>query len=380
MKTVKLYDLDSHQSVFEAMVLSCEKRENRFSVVLDKTAFFPEGGGQPSDIGTLDGVNVLDVQIENDTIYHYTDAPVEIGAVVCGRLDFERRFRFMQNHSGEHIVSGIVNSLYGLDNVGFHLNEELVTLDFNGILSPEQILLVEQEANRRVWQNVKFNTYYPTTDELEKLEYRSKKELDGDIRIVEIEGTDRCACCAPHVNVAGEIGMIKLLDTEKMRGGSRIVMKCGQYALDDYNTKYQNVRKISELLSSKQENSAEAVLSLSDKLSDEKHKCTELQKRIAELLVDTATADTCCIFAEGLDRKELQLIADRLCKTYGGVRAVFSPCEDGFAFSICGDDTLDSIFADFKAKFTVRGGGRNGMVQGTVTGDKTAIKSFFSFG
>lgn len=379
MKTVKLYDLDSHLSFFEAKVVSCEKAGDKFAVILDKTAFFPEGGGQPSDIGTLGSAKVLDVQIENDTIYHYTDCALNVGDMVEGKLDFERRFRFMQNHSGEHIVSGIVNSLYGLDNVGFHLNEELVTLDFNGILNIEQILLIEQEANRRVWQNVKFKTYYPTADELEKLEYRSKKELDGDIRIVEIENTDRCACCAPHVKTAGEIGMIKLLDTEKMRGGSRIVMKCGQYALDDYNTKYQNVRKISELLSSKQENSAEAVLSLSDKLNDEKHRCAELQKRIAELLVDTATSDTYCIFADGLDRKELQLIADRLYKTYGGIRAVFSPCEDGFAFSICGDDTLDNVFADFKAKFTVRGGGRNGMVQGTVIGEEEAIKSFFSF-
>ena len=250
MITQKLYDYDSHISEFEADVLSCQEIDGRYKTVLDRTAFFPEGGGQPCDTGTINGVHVFDVQIENDEIYHYTNAPLSEGDTVCCALDFKRRHAFMQNHTGEHIVSGILNDMYGFQNVGFHLGEEFATLDFNGELSREQLNEVELIANRKVWSNLPVKAYYPPKSELSTLPYRSKKELDGDIRIVHITDTDMCACCAPHVKNTGEVGIIKLLDTVRMRGGTRVVFKCGEYALHDYNNRYENAVHISNLLSS----------------------------------------------------------------------------------------------------------------------------------
>ena len=240
--TVKLYDIDSHLSEFSATVLSCENAV----AVLDKTAFFPEGGGQTSDTGYIDGVKVNDVQIKDGVIYHYLESDIEVGKTVECKLLWDERFRKMQNHSGEHIISGIVHSLYGFDNVGFHLSKAEMTMDFDGVLTREDLLKIEKLANAAVWQNVKFNCYYP--ESLENLEYRSKLDLTEDVRIVEIEGYDRCACCAPHVNTSAEIGVIKILDFCKLRGGVRLFVKCGSDALDDYNCRYQNDLKISSLL------------------------------------------------------------------------------------------------------------------------------------
>lgn len=380
ISTKKLYDEDAYIEQFDAKVLSCEPEKDKWTVVLDRTAFFPEGGGQPSDKGTLSNVDVLDVQINEGIIYHIVASPLKKDETVTGILDFKRRFSFMQNHSGEHIVSGIVHRLFGLDNVGFHLNEQLATLDFNGILTSEQLHRVELLANEALWKNKRIKAFYPDENALASLEYRSKKEIQGDIRIVEIEDIDVCACCAPHVNETAQIGIIKLLDAEKMRGGIRIVMKCGSYALDDYNDKFDNISKISRLLSAKQEKSAEAVKLLDSKLNEEKQKNNMLKKRLAEKIAETTAEEITAIFEDGLDIKELVLIADSLHKKHGGIRAAFSNSESGtgFAFAICGEHKkLEVFFKAFKENLNVRGGGRSGMVQGTVLNQPEQIKSFF---
>lgn len=377
--TLKLYDEDSHLDSFTAEVLSCESMGDKWAVILDKTAFFPEGGGQPSDIGMLGGVKVLDVQIdENGIITHICDGELKAGEV-CGSIDFARRFAFMQNHSGEHVVSGVIHALYGLDNIGFHLSEErYVTLDFNGDLTRTQLDDIELRANRIVWNNETIRTYYPSAEALKAINYRSKKEIEGDVRIVEIENCDICACCAPHVKKTGEIGIIKLLDTEKMHGGTRIVMKCGEWALHDYRNKYSNIGRISALTSAKPENTAVAVEKLYDQLTEEKQSGSALKRRLITEMIKTAD-EGCHIFVEdNLDIKELQLFADGLAKAYGGIRGVFSKAEQGYRFAICGQsDELDRFFADFKTKFSVRGGGRGGMVQGSVDADIDKIKLCF---
>ena len=377
--TVRLFDEDSYLMEFTAEVISCEPFGERWAVVLDKTAFFPEAGGQPSDRGTIDNAEVLDVRIDKDgVITHICDAPVGSYSV-CGRIDFERRFVFMQNHTGEHIVSGIVHKLYGLDNIGFHLSEdEFVTLDFNGDLTRTQLDDIEMRANKIVWNGAPIRAYYPSAEELKNICYRSKKELDGDIRIVSIEGADICACCAPHVKDASAVGIIKLLDTEKMHGGTRIVMKCGKWALCDYRIKYANVAGISAITSAKQEDTADAVEKLYTQLTAEKQRVSALKRRLISEMVKTADPDAGAFFEDGLDTKELQLFADGLYRAYGGIKGAFSPFNDGFAFAICGEsEKLDAFFADFKSKFTVRGGGRNGMVQGTVNADADKIKLCF---
>ena len=378
--TVKLYDADSFLKEFTATVTDCKESENGYAVTLDRTAFFPEGGGQASDRGWLDEATVSDVQIENNVIYHTVARPFSVGETVTGKLDFDRRFDFMQNHSGEHIVSGVVHRLYGLENVGFHLGEEFTTLDFNGMLSREQIDKAEEIANRAVAEDVAFTAWYPENAERKQLDYRSKKELTGAVRLVKIDGYDLCACCAPHVKTAGQIGLIKLLDAEKLRGGVRLVLKCGKRALYDYRNKYENVREIGNLLSAKQEETAVAVTRLSEQLNAEKQKNAVLKRRLIETLIENSNAAQHLFFADGLDGKELQLLADGLFRKKGGVCAVFTPIENGFSFAICGGEPrVRECFDGFRQHFAVRGGGRNGLFQGTVLTDEKSLKSYFHF-
>lgn len=378
--TEKLYDKDSHLKEFSATVLNCEKSGENYAVKLNKTAFFPEGGGQESDRGSIGDAAVLDVRIVDDEIIHYTDRPLNIGEEYACTLNWDRRFRNMQNHSGEHIVSGIVHKLYGLNNVGFHLGAEM-TVDFDGVLSREQLSEVERLANKAVWENVPIRAYYPDERKLKALDYRSKLELTENVRIVDIKGYDLCACCAPHVKRTGEIGLIKILDSFRNKGGVRIFIKCGTDALEDYNDKYSNVSKISNLLSVKQYETAEAVDRLSDENRELKFEISNLKKRlIAEKTKNFAPeSEKTAIFEENLDIKELQLFADALYKKSGGIRGVFSGCDGNFSFAICGEESsLDLFFKRFKEKLIVRGGGRNGMVQGTVNSGKNEIKKLFS--
>lgn len=379
--TEKLYDKDSHTKEFSARALFCEKAGEYYAVILNKTAFFPEGGGQESDRGSIGGAAVIDVQIIRNEIIHFTDRPLAVGEKYDCKLDWERRFRNMQNHSGEHIVSGLVHKLYGLNNVGFHLGAEM-TVDFDGALSREQFSKVERLANKAVWENVPVKAYYPNDNELKKLDYRSKLELTENVRLVDIEGYDLCACCAPHVKKTGEIGLIKILDSFKNKGGVRIFIKCGTDALGDYNDKYFNVQKTANLLSVKQNEAAAAVERLNDDNRELKFEISALKKRlIAEKVKNFAPeSGKTAVFEENLDIKELQLFADALYKKSGGIRGVFSGKEGNYSFAICGGETaLDMFFKEFKQNFNVRGGGRNGMVQGTVSGEKAEIESFFDF-
>lgn len=368
--TEKLYDIDSHIREFSATVLSCEDKK----AVLDKTAFFAEGGGQTGDTGFIDGVRVLDVQIENGIIYHFLESDIEKGKTVQCKLDWEKRFDKMQNHSGEHIISGIVHSLFGYDNVGFHLSEREMTMDFDGMLSREDLLKVEKLANEVIYRNAKFNCYYP--QDLENLEYRSKLDLTQDVRIVEIEGCDRCACCAPHVNSACEIGIIKILDFCKNKNGVRIWAVCGKRALQDYNSRYKSDLEISSLLCSPQNEIANAVKKQIENIDTLKYEIGGLKRRLIAEITENfkASTDMSVIFQDGFDIKELQLLADALHKKTHSLIAVFSGSDSEYSFAICGDtQMLDNWFKEFKSKLNVRGGGRNGMVQGTVLSSKQEI-------
>ena len=379
MITEKLYYKDAYIKEFDAKVLKCEKCDEGYKIILDRTAFFPEAGGQPCDLGKISDVDVFDVQIDkNEVVYHYVKEPIAEGTDVFCTIDFERRFYIMQNHTGEHIVSGVANKLYGAENVGFHLSGDFATVDFDIILTHEQIDNIELLANKAVWKNLNVNCFYPDEQQLKEIKYRSKKELEGAIRLVDIEDTDMCACCAPHVSKTGEIGVIKLLDFERMRSGIRIIMKCGSYALSDYQNKYSNVREISAFLSAKQENTALAVKELGDKLASEQQKNAMLKKRYIDRIIAFADKSEPVVFENELDMKELQLLADGLYKKLGVLSAAFSGSDGNYNFAICSDDKeLQEFFASFKSQFTVRGGGRNGMVQGSVSADADDIKNFF---
>ncbi len=377
--TEKLYDKDSHLKEFTGTVLSCKKTGEKYAVTLNRTAFFPEGGGQQSDRGYIGDAYISDVQIKNGEILHFADKPLSVGQAYDCKLDFDFRFRNMQNHSGEHIISGIVHRLYGFNNVGFHLGAEM-TMDFDGELTRRQLDEIEDLANKAVYENLPVKAYYPTDEELKSLDYRSKLDLKEDVRIVEIKGVDVCACCAPHVKATGEIGIIKILDFEKYKGGVRLIVKCGADALRDYREKYKNVLEISNLLSAKQFEVSVAVVRLNEQLSAEKAAAAALKKRlIAEKAAGFAPdTDKTAVFENGLDIKELQLLADALCKKAGGIRGAFSGADGAFSFAICGEETaLGEFFAKFKAAFNTRGGGRNGIRQGTVCADRAEIEGLF---
>ena len=256
--TTKLYDQDSHCRTFSAQVLSCTPVQGgQWHIVLDQTAFFPEGGGQPGDQGTLDTVRVLDTRERGDAIVHITDGPLTPGTSVTGELDWALRFARMQCHSGEHVLSGLAHSLYGCTNVGFHMGEDQVILDFDKELTPQQLTVLEDRANQLITENRPVTARYPTPEELAALDYRSKLDLTEQVRIVTIAGCDVCACCAPHVTCTGEIGLVKLVDAMRHRGGIRLWMVAGRLALADYQRKQTNIAAISAALTVQQPQAAQ---------------------------------------------------------------------------------------------------------------------------
>ncbi|MGN0468549.1 MAG: alanyl-tRNA editing protein [Acutalibacteraceae bacterium] len=389
MKTEKLYDLDSYVSDFECQVLETYKNDDKLVVVTDKTAFFPEGGGQSSDIGVLGGLSVCDVQIENGKITHIIDNfeensdKIVVGDFITGKVDMQKRFSDMQQHSGEHIFSGIVHSLFGYDNVGFHLGKEAVTLDFNGLFTKEEICKVEKLVNKAVWDNKEIRVFYPTPEELETIEYRSKKEINEALRLVEIPGVDMCACCAPHVKMTGEIGMVEVLSFEKFRGGTRVSILCGERALDDIRKKLDENHKVSNLLSAKETETFDMVNKIKN---DNSQLSFELSKTKLDLLKVKAESikeeKRIVVFSSLSDTDMLREYANILSKKAQDFAAVFGGEKDHYKYVIIssGDFDVNALCKEINSRFSGRGGGRGGIVQGSLCGKKEEIEnSLISF-
>ena len=290
MTTEKLYYIDSHLFDFEATVLDCRETEKGWAVILDRTAFFPEGGGQQADTGFIGAAPVTDVQERGGEILHSCGQALPVGAHLPCRIDREQRLVRMQNHSGEHIVSGLAHKLYGCENVGFHMGEDCMTIDFDRELSWQQLMEVETLANKAVRDNLPVLCSFPEGEALEKLEYRSKLELTENVRIVEIPGIDRCACCAPHVERTGEIGLIKIMEAERHRGGVRLSLCCGMLALKDYRVKQENIAAISQTLSAKRHETAGAVSRLMAEQQRGKERIAALSMELARLKAERCPA------------------------------------------------------------------------------------------
>lgn len=376
--TEKLYYQDSHMKEFDAQVRFCTWNEKKacYEVVLDRTAFFPEGGGQYADTGILGGIQVEDAKERDGEVLHLVKEPLEPGQKVHGIIDYEERFSKMQQHTGEHIVSGLVHQTFGYDNVGFHLGQELVTMDFNGTFAEEELEKIEQRANEAVVKNLEIQVDYPSQEELDRLEYRSKKELTGQVRIVTVPGYDVCACCAPHVTRTGEIGMIRLVDAVKYKGGTRVTMVCGFRALKDYRVKEDNVREISRLLSAKPYEVAEAVARLQTEAAQWRDKVLALQSRYLEQKLEEIKPGEKfkILFEEELDKNVARRFVDAGMSRCSGICGIFLGKEErGYQF-ILGSKTRDlkAVLADFYQEFDGKGGGRGEMVQGTVFGFREA--------
>ena len=369
--TEKLYYTDSHIHEFSARVLSCEKAKKGFAVVLDKTAFFPEGGGQPADTGIIGPAAVRDVQEQNGEIFHYTDQALTPGEEYACALDWEQRLCRMQNHSGEHIVSGITHKLYGFDNVGFHMGAECMTIDFSGELSWEQLTEIETLANQAVRDDLPVKTCFPGPEALSQMEYRSKLELTHDVRIVEIPGTDRCACCAPHVKRTGEIGLIKLLSAERHRGGVRIELVCGMDALRECRLMQENVTAISGLLSAKRARSAAAVERVLAEQARLKERVAELSMALARLKAERFgyTEGNICIFDKVLDEVALRELVNLLMEKCGGMAGAFSGSDETGYMYIIGSKNIDlrSHSREINAAINGKGGGTAEMIRGRAS-------------
>ncbi len=377
--TEKLYYADSHLSAFSAEVLACEPAKEGWFVTLDRTAFFPGGGGQAADTGTLGAARVLDAHERSGGILHLCDAPLPVGARVEGRLDFERRLRRMQNHSGEHIVSGLAHVLFGLDNVGFHMGEDCMTIDFSGELSWDELMEIEIRANETVRANLPVRAWFPDEAELAAIDFRSKKELADAVRIVEIEGIDCCACCAPHVAYTGEVGAVKILDSQRHRGGVRLSVICGMDALDDYRARQQSVTEISQLLSAKRGEIAGAVRRVLDEQQRLKERCDALSTALIERIAsDCAETEGNFVLFDGLLSEIAQReLVNRLMEKCGGYAAVFCGSDgEGWRYVI-GSRTLDlrRLTPAINAAISGRGGGKAQMITGRAAASREEIEN-----
>lgn len=380
--TEKLYYADSHIRTFSAAVTSCRQEGERWLVTLDRTAFFPEGGGQAADTGLIGRVRVLDVQEKNGEILHYTQEELTVGETQDCAIDWELRFQRMQGHSGEHIVSGLVHARFGYDNVGFHMGDDGVTMDFSGEISKEELAEIELAANRVIWENVPITTYFPDRETLAGLKYRSKLELDGDVRIVEIEGYDVCACCAPHVARTGEVGVIKFLDAMRHRGGIRITMLAGAEAVENYRARQRAVEAISVMLSAKRDGVVGAVERVCEELQSARQELVELKKAVltAQLESVKETDGNLCFFeTAAFDMNSLRFLVNEAVKRCGGIAAAFAGSDaDGYTY-VMGSRSVD-LRAEAKAinsALAGRGGGSTEMIQGSVKAGREAIEMYF---
>lgn len=383
--TEKLYYIDSHLFSFPAVVLSCERlsdSEDVFSVVLDKTAFFPEGGGQLADTGLIGTAGVTDVREKNGVILHFVnkDLTEYIGTDLLCIVDSEQRLRRMQNHSGEHIVSGIVHRDFGLDNVGFHMGTDCMTIDFDGELTWEQLEEVERKANETVRANVPVITSFPEKEELKNIMYRSKLDLTENVRLVEIKGVDVCACCAPHVSYTGEIGIVKILSSERHRGGIRIELVCGMDALDDFRLRQKSVTRISNLTSAKRNEIAGAVEKLQAERDQLRFRCSELEIKLVSVMAEQyEAADGNIIAFSDLSDDACRELVNKLVNKCSGIAAVFFGTGDSGYRYIMGSRTKD-LRAEAKAinaAISGKGGGKPEMIMGSCQADRTVIESWF---
>ncbi len=380
MQTRKLYYEDSHLRRFTAQVLACEENGQNYRVILDATAFYPEGGGQGADTGILGGVRVLDTREAGETVVHFCDGPLAPGSTVEGQIDYDARFLRMQQHSGEHIVSGIINRRFGYHNTGFHMGADCITIDFDGVISPEVLPEIEAEANRAVWQNLPIRCWYPSQEQLPQVNYRTKRALPWPVRIVEIPGFDCCACCGTHVGATGEIGLIKLFSAVHFRGGTRMEMACGKRALEILNTAYQQNKLVSQAFSAQITETGAAAQRMNDLAAAQKYRIIGLEKRIfAGIAESLAGTGDVLLFESDLDGTALRELTDAVAEKSGGRAAVFSGSDEtgyGFCLAQPGGD-LRQLCKEMTAALSGRGGGKPGFLQGRVQAGKAEIEAFF---
>lgn len=382
MSTIRLFDAEPYAKEATAKVVSCEETEYKkvkcFACVLDRTIFFPEEGGQTPDCGTINGIKVLDVQVKDKVITHFLEAPVEAGAEVALAIDWNHRFSNMQQHSGEHIFSGSVHTMFGFDNVGFHLSDNSVTMDFNGVLTEEDIKAVERRVNEAIAANVPITAEYVDSEVLSTLTYRSKKELEGPVRIVTIPGYDSCACCAPHVQRTGEIGMLKVVHCMNYKGGVRVNILCGFRALEYYRESLALIDSLTDFLTTGRENLVEYVKKLKAENQALSSSLLTAKQDLLKMEFESIPADQqdVLIFKEKTDSVVMKNAVNMLLEKHDGMIAYFSGSdESGYSYMLASKaadcrEVQKKLAENFKAK----GGGKPEMVCGQVAAAESEIR------
>ena len=380
METVKLYYQDAFLRTFDAVVTDCVPDKKHWLVTLDRTAFYPEGGGQGADHGTLGDAQVLDVHEKEGVIRHSCDKPLTVGATVSGVIDWARRFDHMQQHSGEHIVSGMLCSAFHCDNVGFHLGADTVTIDYNADIPWEQVQDIERRANRYIWENHPIHIWYPSPEELAALPYRSKKALEGPVRLTEFPGADLCACCGTHVAARGQVGLVKFVGWQKFRDGVRLELLCGQRALDHLSACWEQSRQIGQSLSVKPEASFAAVERMQSELLAARERAAGLEAQVfAHTAAEYAGAGDTVLITEPLEGDGVRRLCDAVAQTCGGRCAVFSGTDGTYRYALihAGQD-IRPLVKDMNDALHGRGGGRDGFAQGSAACTAEEIRAFFS--
>ena len=381
MSAEKLYYNDPFLREFTATVVDCADWKGKPAIILDRTAFYPEGGGQPADHGFINGVPVVDVHEKDGEVFHIVSAPVEKGTAVTCRIDWARRFDHMQQHSGEHIISGILCADYNCDNVGFHLGADTVTIDYNTDISWEQALAAEAKANAIIWADTAVEISYPDSEALAALDYRSKKELTGQVRIVSFPAADCCACCGTHVLRAGQVGLVKVLSCQKFREGVRLEILCGQRAFKYLSTVYDQDRAIAQRLSVKPHDTYAAVERLEDELAALKLRAAQLEEQVfAQIAESYVDSEDVLLIRESLKSDSVRRLSDAVAHKCSGLAAVFAGADgEGYNYALVRADGADinSFVKEMNKALNGRGGGRNGFAQGSVRCDKATITAFF---
>ena len=381
MQTIRLFYQDPYQTQFEAVVAEIRVHKDKFQVRLNQTCFYPEGGGQPYDIGTLNDIRVTEVHESDGEIWHTVAAPIEVGEAVKGQIDWERRFDLMQQHSGEHIISGILHEMTGCDNVGFHLTPENVYIDLSLPLGADTLREAENRANRYIWENHPIDISWPDAETLAAMEYRSKKELTGDVRIVAFPGADRCACCGTHVATSGEIGQIRLLTVQNWKGGVRVEMACGKRALEISRDWMNETLEISRSLSVKPAGALAAVHRLESELSAAKMRVSALEDSLFAAWAEEYSGEgDLTLFKDGLTPDSLRKLTGSLIEKRTGRCAVFSGNDqDGYKYAVGQKDgDLRTLVKEMNAALNGRGGGKPFFAQGSVAASKEQIEQFFA--
>ncbi|MBQ3496743.1 MAG: alanyl-tRNA editing protein [Oscillospiraceae bacterium] len=377
--TEKLFYADPFLKAFRARVLSCEAAGGSFIVTLDRTAFYPEGGGQNADHGTLGGVAVTDVHEKDGAVLHTCAAPLGAGSEVEGEIDFVRRFDHMQQHSGEHIVSGMICAAFSCDNVGFHMGADVVTIDFNAEITFDALREIERRANEYIYENhpISIQTYRGA--ELDAVDYRSKKALEGDVRIVTFPGADCCACCGTHVLASGQVGIVKFLSCQPFRGGARIELLCGARAYRYLSATWEQNLHIAQSLSAKPTESFAAVERVKNELAEVKHRAAALEERVfAVVAKEHAGRGDVLLFEEGLSTDGVRRLCDAVAAVCGGRCAVFSGADGAYkyAVSLPGGD-LRAFTKELNEALHGRGGGKPHFVQGSAACTRAEAEAFF---